>query len=139
MVGTAGYELAKYLDRIIKPHMPDEHMLNSTAAFIDRVKNFIFGPDDILLSFDVESLFTNVPLKETINLIADAVYSDPQNKPPFSKTVFKNLMNHATGGFFLHDGKLFTQIDGVAMGSPLGPTLANFSWVILKQSNFLLM
>ena len=27
---------------------------------------------------------------------------------------------------FLYNGELFKQIDGVAMGSPLGPTLANF-------------
>ena len=30
-------------------------------------------------------------------------------------------MNH----FFIFDGKFYEQCDGVAMGSPLGPTLAN--------------
>ena len=104
--------------------MPGEHMLNSTKGFIDRVKEFVFGSDDVLISFDVESLFTNVPLKEINNLIADAVYSNPDDCPPFSITVFKNMMKLATGGFFINGGKLYTQIDGVAMGSPLGPTLA---------------
>ena len=36
------------------------------------------------------------------------------------------MLKHATGGFFLHKGQLYTQVDGVTMGSPLGPTLANF-------------
>ena len=36
-------------------------------------------------------------------------------------------MKHlATEGFFAFNDKLYKQIDGVAMGSPLGPTLANF-------------
>ena len=29
------------------------------------------------------------------------------------------------GSFFIFDGKFYEQCDGVAMGSPLGPTLAN--------------
>ena len=45
---------------------------------------------------------------------------------PFSKTVFVNMMTKATGGMFLYKDKLYQQVDGVAMGSPLGPTLANF-------------
>ena len=32
----------------------------------------------------------------------------------------------ATGGIFSYNNRLFRQVDGVSMGSPLGPTLANF-------------
>ena len=35
-------------------------------------------------------------------------------------------MARATGGIFMHRDKYYKQIDGVTMGSPLGPTLANF-------------
>ena len=126
MVGTASYGLAQYLDRIIKPHIPDTYLLSSTAHFISKVKAFIFGARDTLVSFDVDSLFTNVPLKEVIDIVADYVYRVKEEAPPFSKTVFKNMLKHATGGFFLHKGQLYTQVDGVTMGSPLGPTLANF-------------
>ena len=126
MVGTAGYGLAQYLDRIIKPHIPSAYMLSSTGHFIEKVKSFIFGAGDVIVSFDVVSLFTNIPLTETINLIADYVYQVPANAPPFSKLVFKNMLKLATGGYFLHNGKLYVQVDGVSMGSPLGPTLANF-------------
>ena len=78
-----------------------------------------------MVSFDVVSLFTNVPLIYTINLIAEYIYSS-DSPPPFSKTVFKNMMKTATQGYFLFDNILYQQIDGVIMGSPLGPTLANF-------------
>ena len=42
------------------------------------------------------------------------------------KHAFIKLMKLATRGMFLYNGELFKQIDGEAMGSPLGPTLANF-------------
>ena len=53
-------------------------------------------------------------------------YKDNPNTPPMEKHAFIKLMKLATQGMFLYNGELFKQIDGVAMGSPLGPTLANF-------------
>ena len=62
-------------------------MLNSTSSFLSKLKEFLFKPSDILISFDVVSLFTNVPLKQTIDIIADVVYNS-DCKPPFEKTCF---------------------------------------------------
>ena len=43
-----------------------------------------------------------------------------------NKDQFKCLLNLAAKeSYFLFDGELYQQVDGVAMGSPLGPTLAN--------------
>ena len=71
------------------------------------------------------SLFTNIPLKETIEIVSDYVYRS-EYKPNYEKKHFKKLLTLATGGYFLYKNRLFCQIDGVTMGSPLGPTLANF-------------
>ena len=48
------------------------------------------------------------------------------NHLPIKKKIFKKLLNLATKGIFLYKNKLYQQIDGVCMGSPLGPTIANF-------------
>ena len=40
MVGTPEYKLAKYLDNLIKPHIPDTYLLKSTDDFIERSKQF---------------------------------------------------------------------------------------------------
>ena len=62
-------------------------------------------------------------LYETINIIAKYVYSENSRcTPPFSQAVFIKLLKIATGGTFCHNDKLFKQVDGVAMGNPLGPT-----------------
>ena len=75
MIGTPEYQLAKFLDSIIKSYIPDSYMLHSTDHFLDELNNFQFKADHKLVSFDVQSLFTNVPLDETINIIADYIYS----------------------------------------------------------------
>ena len=43
--------------------------------FLDKIKNFQFNPNQMLVSFDVVSLFTNVPLTETIEIIAEKFFS----------------------------------------------------------------
>ena len=126
MVGTAQYNLAQYLNDIIRPIIPDQYMLSSTADFVQKLKSYVFPANFSIVSFDVVSLFTNVPLNEIIEIASDYVYSDVSaNKPGYEKTHFKKLLKFATSGEFLYKDKLFRQVDGVAMGSPLGPTLAN--------------
>ena len=123
MINTPEYNLAKWLDGFIKRFIPSQHTVSSTKEFIGRIKSYSFSGTELLCSFDVTSLFTNVPLKETIDIIANYVYSDDNNcKPSFSKQVFTNMLEKATSGMFLYKDKLYRQIDGVAMGSPLGPT-----------------
>ena len=79
----------------------------------------------MMCSFDVSSLFTNVPLDETIQICLDKLYALP-DPPTLRRSVLKVLLEFATKkSHFIFDGQYYDQIDGVAMGSPLGPVLAN--------------
>ena len=67
-----------------------------------------------MISYDVVSLFTNVPLQETKDIAVE------------NKKGLKKLFEFSTAKTnFLINGETYDQIDGVAMGSPLGPALAN--------------
>ena len=135
MLNTSQYALAKYLDSIIKPCLPSKYMLSSTADFLSRISGTELPTNYALVSFDVASLFTNVPLGEVIDLACAYVYThSTETKPPFEEKHFRRLLRFATSGEFLYKDKLFQQIDGVAMGSPLGPTLANLFLGHLEQS-----
>ena len=74
MIDTLEYQLAKFLDEIIKPYIPQTYMPKSSKQFLDLISNFWFDNNRKLVSFDVSSLFTNVPLEETIQLIAKSIY-----------------------------------------------------------------
>ena len=49
-----------------------------------------------MASLDVDSLFTNIPLEETIDICIDSLYNDDENTPNIPKDVFRNLLNVAT-------------------------------------------
>ena len=103
-------------------------MLRSSYEFLEKLQEINLNSNQVMVSFDVKSLFTNVPLQETIDLISNTIYdkNSNANRLPIKKKIFKKLLNLATKGIFLYKGKLYQQIDGVSMGSPLGPTIANF-------------
>ena len=84
-------------------------------------------PDNVLLcSFDVKSLFTNVPVEETIKICSTALFKHGLNNTKLCKGDFEELMELATCNVeFSFNDTIYQQVDGVAMGSPLGPTMAN--------------
>ena len=90
-----------------------------------------FNESDILVSYDVSSLFTNVPLQETFEILADKAFIDnwfnKTHNLNISKPDLIELLSEAAtkDQLFQFNGKLYEQIDGVAMGSPLGPLRAN--------------
>ena len=137
MINTSEYYLAKYLDTFIQPNIPISFSVSSTSQFLDTLKHYVFSPNDKIISFDVVSLFTNVPLSETIDLICEKVYSPSSLKtPPFKKLFFKRMLKLACEGIFMYKNKFYKQSDGVAMGSPLGPSLANFFLGYLETTFF---
>ena len=78
-----------------------------------------------MVSYDVCSLFTNIPLSETIDIAVKLILENKKDLK-FSENELTKLFPFATAQIhFYFDGKIFDQVDGVAMGSPLGPALAN--------------
>ena len=79
-----------------------------------------------MASFDIESLFTNIPLQETIDLCVENLFQDRTHVDNLSKDSFRELLTRTMSeSLILFDQQFYKQHDGVVMGSPLGPTLAN--------------
>ena len=81
--------------------------------------------DKFLVSYDVNSLFTNIPLKETIKLAVDLIKTSYPNLKISSDDLTKLFKFATCETHLLFNGKFYAQIDGVAMGSPVAPVLAN--------------
>ena len=74
----------------------------------------------------MSSLFTNVSFDETIKICSDAFYDDSDLQPVIPKNLFVKLMKSATSSVeFIFNNTMYKQTDGVALGSPHGPALAN--------------
>ena len=79
-----------------------------------------------MVSLDVESFFTNIPLEETINISCDSVFANEVKINNFSRNNFEKIFRIALQkNFFNFGDKIYKQTDVVVMGSPLGPSLAN--------------
>ena len=91
MIRTAEYNLAKYLVGFMSDAMPTTYMLNSTGSFVNQISSYDFKPFHVLVSYDVVSLFTNIPLNETIDIVCN--YVCQQHSPTkYSKETFKKLL-----------------------------------------------
>ena len=70
---------------------------------------------DVCRTFDIKSLHTCVPLGETINAVADDVYSNENSsiftKSKRTKTVFKNIFKTSSQSIFVFNGQVFKQVD----------------------------
>ncbi|CAH8499563.1 unnamed protein product [Schistosoma haematobium] len=125
MRGSPTHELAKWLVKLLNPIRTNlcKFSLKDTFELIDFLGD-INIKDKSLHSFDVNSLFTNVPLTKTVDFLCDYI---SKNFPlfPIPLPFLKELLLLCTANVqFTFDGEYFRQVDGVAMGSPLGPLLA---------------
>ena len=91
-------------------------------------------PEYKMVSFDVVWLFTNVSLDETIDIIIKRIYDKEINTDIPKKEMRELLYLYTKNAHFTINNKKYLQVDGVAMGSPPGPVLANIFMVELKQS-----
>ena len=126
--GTYTYNAAKIISKYLKPlYNSNEYIINSTLDFPDMIQNQPpLTEDEEYVSYDVESLFTNVPINDTIDYITDQIYV--QNKLPIicTELIMKRLLlKLSTESTFIFQSNFYKQTDGCTMGGPLSVTLAN--------------
>jgi len=137
-VGTITYNISKEINALIAPYIPKRYSVSSTLEFLKLLPPNT-SPDSTLASLDVESLFTNVPVAQTIEIIIDNVYNNPEKTPPnIPAEEMRKLLTICTTRTPFSDGKggLYVQCDGCSMGSALGPTLAEFYMCHLENGVF---
>ena len=119
------FKLAKFLNPLLFPISLNEYSIKNSYDFSKLISNY--DSKSYMVSFDVTSLFTNIPLDETIDIILNKLFPiSDTTYHGFNRSTFKEMLQLATHDtHFLFNEKLYKQTDGVAMGSPLGPLFAN--------------
>ena len=79
-----------------------------------------------MISFDVKNLFTNIPLDKTIKTILRKIYQERMLDTSIPQKEIEKVLYLCTKHVYCsYGGRIHIQVDGVAMGSLLGPVLAN--------------
>ena len=134
-IGTYNYGLATFLVSMLQPLTSSQYTVDSSFSFVNEITNTSFLHSTVMVSLDVDCLFTSIPLDETVNL--DSLFSETDvisfNGSSFNKAHFKKLLEFAVkdNNLIFHN-PLYEQIDGVAFGSPLGPAFASIFMCALE-------
>jgi hypothetical protein len=137
-IGSAPHRLAKCLAKPLSAAMgviSDSHLKNS-ADLIRRLQGSVYK-NKKLASFDVKSLFTNVPTDGAIRAVERVTGSMVDDELPLPKHHFISLVKLCVDfGFFEFAGDEYQQISGLAMGSPLSAVLACLFMETLERDHY---
>ena len=126
--GSSHHELGRWLADLLQPVLEwfSLHCISGSFTFAKTMQNLDIKPNVHVCSFNESSLFSNVPLDETIKIYSEVLFEKSDSQPVISKNVFVKLMKSATSSVeFSFNNTMYKQTDGVATESPLGPALAN--------------
>ena len=77
--GTTHYGVGKFLNELLQPLTKNKHTVKDTFDAKSRIKTIdkaLFTQQYQYVSFDVETLFTNVPLEKTLSVIERWIYDE---------------------------------------------------------------
>ena len=128
-IGSPTYALAKHLAKVIAPLAGQTtSFVKNSADFARKMSNLTLSEDTIMVSFDVKSLFTNVPVPEGLQVIREKLERDqslPERTAMSVDSILTLLEKCLNTTYFTYEGEFYQQNEGAAIGSPLSPILAN--------------
>ena len=92
--------------------------------------------DEMLVSFDVTSLFTDVPFDEAVQVIRDKLQGDETwaDRTTFSPDRVAELLEACLRStYFSYGGDFYEQREGAAIGSPVSAVMANLYIELFKE------
>ncbi|CAH2089803.1 unnamed protein product [Euphydryas editha] len=125
-IGAPAYELAKELNKVIKSKTSFDptYSLKNSIQLVNKIKDLTLPGHCKLISLDVDSLFTNVPVKETLNILTKLLKNNHTNANEITELIelTKLCMKQ---NYFKFNNQFYQQKEGLAMGSPLSPLMAD--------------
>ncbi len=115
------HNLAKWLQRFLRSLTANSpHSIDNPVQFLDTIKNVTVSPNECMVSFDVVSLFTSIPL-DLAREIRDLLTGTPLS---ITTDSLMDLLNHCLINYFQFNGKFYQHVKGMPMGSPISGLIA---------------
>ena len=77
-IGTFNYNLACFFCDLLSPLVPNDYSSRDTFSFVSQIKNANL-PRKFLVSYDVTSLFNNIPLQKNIDAAINLIFNHNLN------------------------------------------------------------
>ena len=134
-IGTYTYNTAKVIAEYLKPLCSNQYKISDTQEFASPIKDQPpLNDDEQYVSYDVDSLLTNIPVAETIKYIIHQIYTEKKIPPICSKLIFKRLLlKLTTECSFQFNHQLLKQVEGCTMGGPLSVAFTEIHMVRMEN------
>lgn len=119
------YKFAQWIvDEFNQLPQPPSRSVKNTYEFVDKVKQIQLQPDEILVSYDVTSLYPNVPIPDVLQEINNWLFESDSSDTK-ADLLFRATKLCMEQNFFQYYGKFYKQMFGANMGNPLSCFVAN--------------
>lgn len=123
---TPGFKLAGLLTEILNKIYPEKGFhIKNTYELVEKTKLVNLEHDDVFVSFDVVSMFTNISINLMLSIIKKRE-KDIMDIYKIEWNLFKDMLTFVLRecAVFTFNDQFYKQRDSLAMGSPLSPILA---------------
>ena len=106
-INTPTYKLAKYLVPLLSSLPTNEYTVSDSFTFAEEISKQ--NAQYFMASLDINSLFTNIPLDETVKICVDSLFSETDRISGLSKDEFSELLSLATNQSFFKFNEQFSR------------------------------
>lgn len=120
------YKLSQHVSQILRSLVNPELNIKNAVELKNKLNQMKIEEDEVVVSFDAVSLFTNIPINMTIKHIMKQ-WPKITNNSNIPRSKFLEILNFCLidNNYFVHNKRVYNQIYGMPMGNPLSPTLAD--------------
>ena len=137
-INSALYNTSKFLTDILSPlQNHNEYSVSNYLQFSQEISTISIHYDEVMVSFDVVFLFTAIPVNKACYSIKKKLEEDSSlhSRTKLDIEDISSLVNFVlSNNYFMFSDKIYRQIHGCTMGSPVSPVGANLCVEEIEES-----
>ncbi|XP_067622746.1 uncharacterized protein [Eurosta solidaginis] len=126
-ITSPSYGLCTYISNILKKlTLNSSYNVKNTIDFKEKINNTFICDDEKLISFDVVSLFPSIPTQLALDVIREK-WTIIEEYTKIHRKMFMEIVKFCIeeNRYFKFNDKIYTQLQGLPMGSPTSPIIAD--------------
>ena len=127
-IGSLAYEVSKYMVSVLSPRRKNTFTVQNSSVFTQQIKQHSISSKEVMVSFDVKSLFTSIPVDLALTITKERLKRD-QTLAECTNLSVDNILRLSdfvrNNNYFKYDGNHYKKIFGCAIGSPISSVLAD--------------